>query len=206
MTIAVALVDDHPVVTAGLETALRDIPDLDVVARGATAAEARQLLARDDIDVVLLDIRLPDGNGMQVLAETVTEQRPAVLILSSFMTAQYVAAAVRFGAQGFLLKTAPLEELVAAIRHVAAGGSTFSAAELRQARAGLVTLTPREREVVRLVIEGRSNDEIAHQLGAARKTIEKHLLQLFERLGVASRTELAVRAEREGWLDFDGSR
>jgi DNA-binding NarL/FixJ family response regulator len=201
MTIRVALVDDHPIVIGGLEAALASIDDVEVVDRGGTVAEGRRILARDDVDVVLLDVRLPDGNGIELVAEVTREDGPAVVILSSFETSQYVAAALRFGAMGFLLKTAPLDELLSAIRRVAEGGLAFTVEQLRQGRSGLVVITPRERQVLQLVLEGRSNEEIARQLNAARRTIEKHLRHMFQRFDVSSRTELAIRAEREGWLD-----
>lgn len=201
MTIRVALIDDHPIVISGLEAALASAADVQVVDRGGTMAEGRRILARDDVDVVLLDIRLPDGSGIELVADSAARDGPAVVILSSFETSQYVAAALRFGAMGFLLKTAPLSELLAAIRRVADGGLAFTVEQLRQGRAGLVVITPRERQVLQLVLEGRSNGEIARQLNAARRTIEKHLRHMFQRFDVSSRTELAIRAEREGWLD-----
>ncbi|NJD26692.1 MAG: response regulator transcription factor [Chloroflexi bacterium] len=206
MRIRVALVDDHPVVIGGLQAALGSIDDVEIVGRGGTIAEGRALLARDDIDVVLLDVRLPDGNGIELVAQSSRDDGPAVLILSSFETPQYVAAALRFGAMGFLLKTAPLDELVSAIRRVANGESLFTTEQVRQGRTGLAVLTQREREVLRLLLEGHSNDEIGRRIGAARKTVEKHLLHMFHRFGVASRTELAIRADREGWLDVPPER
>jgi len=203
MTIRVAIVDDHPVVIRGLEAALRDIEDLDVVARAGTVRQAEGLLVRDDLDVVLMDIRLPDGNGLSLLERTDGLRRPAVLMLSSFEAAQYVAAAVRFGAQGFLLKTAPVGDVVEAVRRVAAGGSAFTADQLHRGVTGLVRLRPRERDVLRRVLDGQSNDEIAAGLGTSRKTVEKNLSRLFERFGVASRLELGLRAEREAWLEIE---
>lgn len=201
MTIRVGLVDDHPVVLGGLQAALTSVADMEVAARASSIHEAEEVLARADLDVVLLDIRLPDGNGLELLASTRGQVRPPVIVLSSFRTTQYVAAAIRFGASGFLLKTAPLDELVAAIRTVADGGSTFSASELSQAPADYVSLSPRQRELLRLVLAGHSNDEIAGDLGISRKTVESHLSRLFGRFGTGSRTELALRAERDGWLE-----
>lgn len=201
MTVRIGLLDDHPVVVGGLEAALGSIEDLEVVGHAGTAAEGARLLARDDIDVILLDVRLPDGNGIELLRDRGDRARPAVIVLSSFTSSQYIAAALRFGAAGFLLKTAPLGELVEAVRRVAAGGTAYSAAQLRDARTRVVSLTPRERQVVELVLEGRSNDEIGAAIGATRRTVETHLGHLFARYGVATRIELAMRAEREGWLD-----
>jgi DNA-binding NarL/FixJ family response regulator len=197
--IHVGLVDDHPAVIGGIEATLARTPDVRVAARADTIAAATEMLARSDLDVVLMDIRLPDGNGLELLARTMHAPRPAVIVLSSFEATQYIAAAMRFGAQGFLLKTAPLEDRVEAIRTVAAGGTVFAQRDLLNAR--YVALTPHERELVRLVIDARSNDEIASAFQTQRKTVETQLSRLYERLGVSSRVELAIRAEREGWLD-----
>jgi DNA-binding NarL/FixJ family response regulator len=130
-------------------------------------------------------------------------ERPAIIVLTAYDYPQYAEAALRLGAAGFVLKTAPLPELVDAIRRVAAGGLAFS---VRPTSAGLARLSPREHDVVRLVADGRTNDEIGSALQIGSKTVETHLARLFERLGVASRTELAMRAVREGWLDVPPDR
>jgi DNA-binding NarL/FixJ family response regulator len=200
--IRVGLVDDHPVVMQGLDAALGTVADFEVVVHGSTLAEARDIAARDDIDVLLLDVRLPDGNGLELLDDAGRRHRPAVLMLSSFQSRQYVAAALRFGANGFLLKTTPLIELIAAIRTVANGGTAFTNDQLRVGQTGFVKLTAREREIVKLVIDGKSNDEIAVILHTSRKTVEFHLSRLYERFGLMTRVELALRADHEGWLDI----
>lgn len=200
--IRVGVVDDHPVVLSGLDTALATVDDIDIAARGGTLAEARAIASRDDIDVLLLDVRLPDGNGLELLAEVARRGRPAVLILSSFRSRQYVAAALRFGANGFLLKTTPLDDLIIAIRVIARGGTVFTTDQIREAQLGFVNLSDREREIIRLVIAGRSNDEIAVEMRTSRKTVEFHLTRLYERFGLMTRVELALRADHEGWLDF----
>ena len=201
MTIRLAIVDDHPLVTGGLDAALGTIDDIEVVAHGASVAEARELLARDDLDVVLLDVRLQDGNSIQALAERGMRDRPSVLVISSFETTQYVAAAARFGAAGFLLKTVPLATLVDGIRAVAAGGSVFTREQLQK---GFVTLSPRERQIVRMAMDGLGNKEIAARIGASPKTVEGHLTAIFERFGITGgRIELSFRAAEEGWLDIE---
>lgn len=201
MSIRLAIVDDHPLVTGGLTAALRTIDGIDVVAHGGTVAEARELLARDDLDVVLLDVRLEDGNSIQALAERGEQQRPAVLVISSFETRQYVAAAARYGAAGFLLKTVPLPRLVESIRAVAAGGLVFTREQLTK---DLVTLSPRERQIVRFAMDGLGNKEIATRIGAAPKTVEWHLTAIFERFDIkGGRIELSLRAAEEGWLDIE---
>lgn len=205
MTTRVAIVDDHPLVIEGLDFALSRAGDIEVVARGSSVADARAILARDDVDVLLLDVRLPDGNGLTMLDDEKASRRCPVLVLSSFETRQYVAAAVRFGAQGFMLKTAPIDNLLDAIRRVGDGGAAFSAEHLRDSSTKLVQLTPREQDILRLILDGRSNDEISAALGTSHKTVEAHLTRLYERFGIASRVELALRADRDGWLDLGAS-
>ncbi len=206
MTVRVAVVDDHPVVLSGLDAALATVGGIMVVAHGTNVADARAILQRDDVDVLLLDVRLPDGNGIELVASGARSERPAIIILSSFTNRQYVAAAIRFGALGFLLKTTPLPDLVDAIRRVASGGSTFTAEQLRDAQSGFVALTMRERQILRLVLDGRSNDEISVALNVSRKTIEVHLSKLYSRFGAIGRVELALRADHEGWLEIDTDR
>jgi DNA-binding NarL/FixJ family response regulator len=202
IVIRAAIVDDHPVVLQGLDAALATVHDLEVVARGGSLADARAIAERDEVDVLLLDVRLPDGNGLELLGEISKRGRPAVLILSSFHSRQYVAAALRFGANGFLLKTAPLPNLIGAIRSVARGGTAFTNDQIREGQTGFVNLTERERDIVRLVIESRSNDEIASRLHTSRKAVEYHLSRIYERFGIMTRVELALRADHEGWLDI----
>ena len=128
-----------------------------------------------------------------------SRQRPAIIVLTAYDYPQYAEAALRLGAAGFVLKTAPMAELLDAIRRAASGGLAFGVRPRADDRA---RLSPRELEVVRLVVDGRSNDEIGAGLGIGAKTVETHLARLFERFGIASRTELATRALREGWLDL----
>ena len=204
MTIRLGIIDDHPMVTNGLVAALATIDDFAVVGRGSSIGQARELLVRDDLDVVLLDVRLEDGNGIQALAERGVRTRPAVLVISSFKTSQYVAASSRFGASGFLLKTVPLPALVAAIRTVDAGGSVFTQEQLQK---GFVTLTPRDRDVVRLAMDGLSNKEIGVRLVMSPKTVESRLTDIYDRYGITGgRVELSLRAAEEGWLDIEPPR
>jgi two-component system NarL family response regulator len=201
--IRVAIVDDHPIVAEGTAALLRGGADLDVVAI-AGSLDAAVELGLDDaatVDVVLLDIRLGADSGLRFLAPegAGSESRPAVLVLTAYDYPQYAEAARRLGAAGLVLKTAPLPELAAAIRRVAAGGEAFAAGPVSGEVA--VRLTPRERDVLALLVEGRSNDEIGLALGIGSKTVETHVARMFERSGAASRTELATRAVREGWLD-----
>jgi len=198
--IRLVLVDDHPVVLGGLEAALEAHPDLQVVGRAGSVAEARDLLGQQIPDVALLDVRLPDGSGFELLEEALVPPATAIIMLTTFHTTQYLAAAMRLGAQGYLLKTSPIEAIVDAVRRVAAGGVAFMAD-----REALGEPTPRlsvqEVEIVRAVAAGLTNKEIAARLDLSRRTVEWHLAKLFERLAVRSRSELAVRAAQQGWLD-----
>lgn len=203
MTIRVLLVDDHKVVLDGLQAALAGVDDVAVVARATTLAQARSVLTTEPIDVVLVDIRLPDGSGLELLADvnSTTDDR-AWIVLSSFETPQYLATALRLGAAAYIIKTAPIAEVIDVIRRANAGGSAFTRRQLQVAReSASLRLAPLERGIVRGLVAGRSNDEIAHDLRVARKTVEAHLTRLYELYDVASRTALALRAEREGWLD-----
>lgn len=194
--IRVGIVDDHPVLRDGIAALLRVQPDLDVIATGGTAEDAARMLTSPEIDVLLLDVRLGSQSGLHALAAA-TDRRPAVVVLTAYDYAQYAEAALRLGASGFALKNGPIEDLVAAIRSAAAGGLSFSVRP-----AARLALTGRELEVIRLIVEGRSNDEIGASLHISPKTVESHLRRIFERFAIGSRTELATRALREGWLDL----
>lgn len=204
MSVRLLLVDDHPVVLSGLAAALSTHQGLSIAGQATSLADARALLASLQVDIVLLDLRLPDGSGTElILAARDEAAPPAFIVLSTFLNAQYVNAAIALGASGFLLKTAPTYEIVEAVRRVADGGLAFSAEQLRASRrAGWAPLTEREHEIIAGVIDGRSNDELSASLGVSRKTVEAYLSRLFTRFDVLTRTELAIRAERELWLDL----
>ena len=198
--IRIAIVDDHPVLREGTAVLLAAQPGLEVAGVASSLDEAEALVAAAPVDVVLLDIRLGTDSGLRWLTSgDPASPRPAVIVLTSYDYPQYAEAALRLGASGFVLKTAPIAELLDAIRRAAAGGLAFG---VRPGRGATVArLSERELDVVRLVVDGRSNDEIAARLGIGPKTVESHLRRLFERFDLASRTELATRALREGWLE-----
>jgi DNA-binding NarL/FixJ family response regulator len=202
--IRIAIVEDHPVVRDGTAALLAAQPDLAIVGMAGSLEEAGPLLDAREVDVLLLDIRLGQASGFDLLTAQATNdpsaaasRAPAIVVVTAYDYPQYTEAALRLGAAGLVLKTAPLDELTAAIRRAASGGLAFS----RRPGGAVARLTARELDVVRLVVDGRSNDEIAASLGIGPKTVETHLSRLFERLGVSSRTELATRAIREGWLE-----
>jgi len=198
--IRIAIVDDHPVLREGTAALLAAQPGFEVAGVASSLEEAEALVTSAPVDVVLLDIRLGSDSGLRWLTPADPSQtRPAVIVLTSYDYPQYAEAALRLGASGFVLKTAPIAELLDAIRRAAAGGLAFG---VRPGRgAAVARLSERELDVVRLVVDGRSNDEIATRLGIGPKTVESHLRRLFERFDLASRTELATRALREGWLE-----
>lgn len=199
----VLIVDDHPLLTAGLAATVEQTPGFASPHVAGSVAEARSILSGAAFDVVVSDVRLPDGTGFEVLEDALGHSpAPAVLMLSSFDIQQYPQVASQHGASGFLLKTAPAEAVIEAIRVIAAGGLAFDRHLLRGDTARWKSPTTREAQIVAGVVAGRSNDEIAGDLGISRKTVEAHLSKLFVRCGVATRTELALRAEREGWLDL----
>lgn len=192
--IRVAVVDDHPLVREGTAALIDRQEDMEIAGVAASLEDLRPLLRDGAIEVLLLDLRLGEESGFDLLRER-EGPTPAVVVVTSYDYPQYADAALRLGAAGFVVKTAPTAELLDAIRRAAAGGLAFGV------RPGGVQLSPRETDVVRLVVEGSSNDEIGARLGISSRTVESHLRRLFERIGVASRTELAARALREGWLE-----
>jgi DNA-binding NarL/FixJ family response regulator len=205
--IRVAIVDDHPALREGTATLLAREPDIEVVGTVGTLAEIRCLIEGvDPPDVVVQDIRLGEESGLRMLAgergTTGNDTRsraagPAIILWTAYDYPQYAAFAYRAGAAGFVVKTAPTAELVEAIRRVAEGGIHFSA----RPDLGTRPLSGRERDVLEGVVDGGSNDEIGAGLGITTRTVEAHLTRLYERFAVHSRTELATRAVREGWLD-----
>jgi DNA-binding NarL/FixJ family response regulator len=197
--IRVIVIDDHPVVRDGTAALLAAQPGIEIVATAGSVDEGVAAIRRIPADVALLDIRLGADSGLRLLDPGATDG-PGVIVLTAYDYPQYAEAALRLGASGFVLKTAPLAELLDAIRRVAAGGLAFAVRP--PAGASVARLSERELQVVRLVVEGHSNDEIAARLGIGPKTVESHLRRLFERFDLASRTELATRALREGWLEL----
>jgi DNA-binding NarL/FixJ family response regulator len=195
-SIRVAIVDDHPVFREGTAALLGREPDLDITALGGTADDAIAIASGPGApDVLLLDVRLGDDSGLRVL-DALT-QRVAVVIVTAYDYPEYVRAALAAGAAGFVAKGAATAELVGAIRQAAAGGLAFT----RRPYGSGVHLTSREIQIVRLVADGLSNDEVGQRLGVTTKAVEGHLGRIFARTGARSRTELAVRAVREGWVD-----
>jgi DNA-binding NarL/FixJ family response regulator len=193
--IRVAVVDDHPLVREGTAAIVDRADGMEIAGTAGSLEELRPMLD-GSVDVLLLDLRLGQESGFDLLRESADISLPAVVCLTSYDYPQYADAAMRLGAVGFVVKTAPTAELLDAIRRAASGGMAFG---VRPGRGVLLSL--RERQVVRLIVAGASNDEIGARLGISARTVESHLRRLFDRTEVASRTELAARAIREGWLE-----
>ncbi len=210
MTIRVVVVDDQPLVRAGLRMILATEPDLDVVGEAADGAAAVEVCAAARPDVVLMDIRMPGTDGIEATRRvTGVDDPPRVLVLTTFDLDEVVYDALRAGASGFLLKDAPEERLTTAIRVVADGGSLFAPSVTRRlieefanrrTRPGvpLSGLTDRETEVLRLVARGLANAEIATTLFITENTVKTHVARLLTKLGVRDRVQAVVVAYESG--------
>ncbi|MFI5620953.1 response regulator [Streptomyces sp. NPDC051567] len=202
MTIRLLLADDHPVVRAGLRAVLDTEPDFAVVAEAATAERAVELAATEEVDVVLMDLQFgprPGMHGSRATALiTAREAAPRVLVLTTYDTDADILAAVEAGASGYLLKDAPPEELAAAVRTAAAGQSALApAVALRlmdRMRTPAQALTRRELEVLQLVADGLSNQQISQRLFLSQATVKSHLVHVYAKLGVDSRTAAVATA------------
>lgn len=206
--IRVAIVDDHPALREGTAGLLAREQDLEIVGVVGSLAEARALAdAVDPPHVLVLDIRLGGERGLDLLASpgppgerqpgSTGDRRPAIVVWTAYDVPQYAAFAFKAGAAAFVVKTAPTSELIDAIRHAAAGRIHFTS----RPDLGGRPLSGRERAVLERLVRGLSNDEIAAELGVITRTVEAHLTRLYEDFDVRSRTELAARAAREGWLE-----
>lgn len=203
--IRILVVDDHPVVREGLVAILSTQADFAVVGEASAGLQAVEVCQQLQPDLVLLDLELPDLDGVAVLERldlAATNQR--VLVFTAFDTDERIIGAVRAGAQGYLLKGAPRDELFAAIRLIHAGGSTLhpliASKLLRQVQRDttLVELTPREHEVLHHLAQGFANKQIAYQLNITERTVKFHLNSIFQKLGAHNRTEaVAIAYERQ---------
>ena len=208
-TIRVLIVDDHPVVRAGLRVITEVDPGILVIGEAGIGAEALVAVRESLPDVVLLDVRLPDRNGIDVCRELKSQPKaPRILFLTSFADNALVLAAMQAGGDGYLLKDNEPRDIVAAIRTVLAGGMLFDPIvaravdrELRSAFPGnspdpLGELSQQERRVVSAVADGKTDKEIAQMLGLQPKTVRNYLDRAFEKLGVHTRTEAAILFDR----------
>jgi DNA-binding NarL/FixJ family response regulator len=217
MTIRVLVADDQSMVRAGFRMLLAREPDIDVVAEASNGLEAVHQAARFDPAVVLMDIRMPELDGLEATRRILAAgERSRVLILTTFDLDEYVFEALAAGASGFVLKDDPPEQLIAAIRTVAAGDALLSPAVTRRVirqfvrtprpepPAAVGELTSRELEVLRLITLGRSNAEIAGELFISEGTVKTHVTHVLQKLGLRDRVQAVVLAFRTGLFEPNG--
>jgi DNA-binding NarL/FixJ family response regulator len=207
MSIKILIADDHEVVRSGLKTLLADT-DVEVMAEVSTGEEAVKYALTHRPDVVLLDIRMPEGDGLTALGRIKLDKpEMPILMLSTFDNPTYIARSVALGASGYLLKGCTREELLTAIRAAAAGESVWTRDELRRVTGALATprlaadvevpLTQRESEVLRQLAYGLTNKEIAAALHISYETVKEHVQHILRKIGVSDRTQAAVWAVRK---------
>lgn len=204
--IRLLLADDHTVVRAGLRAVLEAEPDLRVIAEANTAEQAIALAADGDVDVVLMDLQFGAGlHGADATAAiTKRPNAPRVLVLTTYDTDADILAAIEAGASGYLLKDAAPDELANAIRATAAGQSALAPAVthrlMNRMRDRGSALSPRETEVLQLVADGLSNQQISKQLHLSQATIKSHLVHIYTKLRVDSRTAAVAAARSQGLI------
>ena len=222
--IRVLLAEDHTLVRAGIRSLLASFPDIQVVAEAGNGRDALRLIDERRPDVVLIDISMPEMNGLEIVARAVKQfDTMRFIILSVHANEEYVLRALQAGARGYVLKDATVSELELAIRAVARGGVYLSPEISRQVipnfvqwvgsekpRAkpkwtGLDRLTPRQREILQLIAEGYTTHQIANKLGISAKTVETHRAQLMERLGIHDVPGLVRYAIRHGLVEPAGT-
>jgi len=212
--IRVALVDDQTLIRQGIRSLLELVGDICVVAEAGDGDEAITVIHRERPDVVLLDLRMPRKGGVDVLRELHDASAlPPTIVLTTFDDDEALLEAVRAGARGYLLKDVSLEQLTAAIREVAHGGSLIRPAVTQRVLRGLEhvrrdfeasalpdPLTKREVEILRLIAGGYSNREIADALGTAEGTVKNHASSILSKLGVRDRTRAVLKALELGFI------
>jgi DNA-binding NarL/FixJ family response regulator len=209
MTIRLLLADDHDLLKLGFRTLLADHQDVEIVAELSSGEEAFRAVAVFDPDLVVLDVRMAGGDGLNCLGRLKLEYPDLpVLMISTYDNPTYVARAVALGASGYLLKSSSGKEIVEAIRTVAAGETAWKRDALRRMTGALATprlnvdvevpLTQRESEVLQQMAQGLTNKEIAQVLEISYETVKEHVQHVLRKVGVADRTQAAVWAVRNG--------
>lgn len=197
----VLIADDHPALRMGLVMVVNNQSDMRVVAEAASGPEAVTLCAAQPTDVVLMDLRMPGGNGLEAIA-AITAAHPGtrVIVLTTYDLDEDIYRAMRAGAKAFLLKDSPMTEIADAIRRVYRGEQILPPRIQHRLgrRLRREDLTSRELEVLQLIVKGLANKEIASTLFIAEATVKTHLKTLFQKLGVNLRTEAAIEAVRSG--------
>jgi len=199
-TITIAAVDDHPLFLEGVSQGLSQIEDFTFVASGESAEEAVAIAMKHRPEVMLLDIAFPGGGGLEAIeAVRVCSPSTKVIMLTACEEIEALVSALRRGAAGYVVKGVGLRDLARAIRHVSSGeryvssSLAASVSSARENRSQIRSLTPREIDIMRLVSEGWPNKVIAARLGLQEKTVKHHMTSVLRKLGVANRTEAALR-------------
>jgi DNA-binding NarL/FixJ family response regulator len=205
--IRVVLADDHSVVRRGIRDFLVEAGDITVVAEAADGAQALALVIQHHPDVVVLDIQMPQGSGIEVAQRLRADGlTPGILILTAFDDPPYVRAALAAGANGYVLKSSQANEIVEAVHAVYEGKQVLDLklSDTRVLDKPSPTLTGRERNVLTLAARGLTNKAIGFQLSISDRTVQEHLANSYEKLGVSSRTEAVTRAAVLGLIDIPG--
>jgi DNA-binding NarL/FixJ family response regulator len=204
--IRVFIADDQVVVRQGLRALLEVEPEIAIAGEAGDGVEAIERIRALQIDVVLLDVRMPRKSGLDVLRE-LGAALPPTLILTTFDDAEVALEAIRAGARGFMLKDVSFQQLISAIRAIASGATVFQPAlthrlleKTKRSTEFVERLTSRETEVVRLMAGGYSNSEIAHALGSAEGTVKNHVSNILSKLGARDRTRAVLKALEAGLL------
>jgi DNA-binding NarL/FixJ family response regulator len=209
----VLVADDQSLVRAGFRMLLAGEEDIEVVAEASNGLEAVEKAARFHPTVVLMDIRMPELDGLEATRRILAAGSARVLILTTFDLDEYVYEALSAGASGFVLKDDPPEQLIAAIRTVAAGDALLSPAVTKRVIAQFTRLprptppkefeelTPREQEIFRLIAAGRSNAEIGHELYISETTVKTHVTHILQKLDLRDRVQAVVLAYRAGLVE-----
>lgn len=206
MPITILIVDDHELIRQGLRRAFERVGDFDVVGEAANIAEATKLLTSLTPNVVVFDVRLPDGSGIDAAQRArVTYPDMGIVILTMYAGDQQLFDALEAGASAFVPKNAPAEDVVAAARHAAAAPHAFTATDLAEAMKRKLSpsgpkLSPREREVLQLLADGLGVAQISRQLYISESTTKTHISKLYEKLGAGNRAQALMSALRLGLL------
>jgi DNA-binding NarL/FixJ family response regulator len=207
VTTEVVLVDDHELIRGGLRRAFEDTAEFAVRDECATLAAARAAFAAGVPDVVVVDVNLPDGDGLELVRELrQAHPRLGIVVLTMYDDDQHLFAALDAGASAFVPKSDPSDNVVSAARHAASAPDSFTATRLasalqRRLRPGGIRLSERERQILDLLAEGLTTSSIARRLFVSESTAKGHLANLYEKLDATNRTQAVMNAVREGLLD-----
>lgn len=198
--------EDHPLTREGISTVIQSQADMSVVAEAANGKEACEAFVRERPDVLLIDLRMPEMTGLEATGKII-EQFPKakIIVLTSYDGDEFIHKALKLGAAAYLLKDVSKKEFLAAIRSVHAGRRYLSpevSGRIAE-RVQVTDLTPRELEVLRLIVKGKSNKEIADELNIVEGTVKYHVSLILSKMGVQDRTEAATTAIRRGLVPLD---